>query len=35
MFSNLTYGDAGLYVCEVSMTGLEKRQSFELIVEGK
>ncbi|XP_040037901.1 CD166 antigen homolog A isoform X2 [Gasterosteus aculeatus] len=35
VFSNLTYGDAGLYVCEVSMTGLEKRQSFELIVEGK
>ncbi|XP_069021169.1 CD166 antigen homolog A isoform X2 [Embiotoca jacksoni] len=34
-FSKLTYGDAGLYVCEVSMTGLTRRQSFHLVVEGK
>ncbi|KAM8897692.1 CD166 antigen homolog A isoform 2-T2 [Spinachia spinachia] len=35
VLSSLTYDDAGLYECEVSMTGLKKRQSFELIVEGK
>ncbi|XP_028450782.1 CD166 antigen homolog A [Perca flavescens] len=33
--SKLTYADAGVYVCEVSMTGLTRRQSFELVVEGK
>ncbi|TNN53186.1 CD166 antigen A [Liparis tanakae] len=35
VFSKLTYADAGLYVCELSMTGLTKHQSFELVVEGK
>lgn len=35
VFSKLTYADAGVYVCEVSMTGLTRRQSFELVVEGK
>ncbi|XP_028277473.1 CD166 antigen homolog A [Parambassis ranga] len=34
-FSKLTYADAGFYMCEVSMTGLRKHQSFELVVEGK
>ncbi|XP_034745065.1 CD166 antigen homolog A isoform X2 [Etheostoma cragini] len=34
-FSKLTYADAGVYVCEVSMTGITRRQSFELVVEGK
>lgn len=34
-FIKLTYADAGVYVCEVSMTGLSRRQSFELVVEGK
>ncbi|XP_071317643.1 CD166 antigen homolog A isoform X3 [Trachinotus anak] len=34
-FSRLTYADAGLYQCEVSMSGLIRRQSFELVVEGK
>lgn len=34
-YSKLTYTDAGVYVCEVSMAGLTRRQSFELAVEGK
>nr|XP_046266125.1 CD166 antigen homolog A [Scatophagus argus] len=34
-FTNLTYADAGVYVCEASTTGLTKSQSFELVVEGK
>lgn len=34
-FIKLTYADAGVYVCEVSMMGLSRRQSFELVVEGK
>ncbi|XP_045894855.1 CD166 antigen homolog A [Micropterus dolomieu] len=34
-FSKLTYADAGVYVCEVSLSGLTRRQSFELVVEGK
>ncbi|XP_044078800.1 CD166 antigen homolog A isoform X2 [Siniperca chuatsi] len=34
-FSKLTYADAGVYVCKVSMTGLTRSQSFELVVEGK
>lgn len=34
-FSTLAYADSGLYVCEVSMTGLVRRQSFHLIVEGQ
>lgn len=33
-FSKLTYADAGIYMCEVSMTGLRKNQSFKLVVEG-
>uniref|UniRef100_A0A3Q3M1H9 CD166 antigen homolog A-like n=1 Tax=Mastacembelus armatus TaxID=205130 RepID=A0A3Q3M1H9_9TELE len=34
-FSNLTYADAGVYLCEASMTGLTRHHSFELVVEGK
>nr|XP_020477401.1 CD166 antigen homolog isoform X1 [Monopterus albus]XP_020477402.1 CD166 antigen homolog isoform X1 [Monopterus albus] len=34
-FSKLTYADAGVYFCEVSVTGLIRRQRFELVVEGK
>uniref|UniRef100_UPI0037E991C3 CD166 antigen homolog A n=1 Tax=Semicossyphus pulcher TaxID=241346 RepID=UPI0037E991C3 len=34
-FSKLTYADAGVYICEVSMGSLSRRQSFELVVEGK
>ncbi|XP_073335888.1 CD166 antigen homolog A isoform X2 [Pagrus major] len=34
-FSKLTYDDAGIYICEASMTGLTQHQSFELVVEGK
>ncbi|XP_041657297.1 CD166 antigen homolog A [Cheilinus undulatus] len=34
-FDELTYADAGVYVCEVSMESLSRRQSFELVVEGK
>ncbi|XP_008300268.1 CD166 antigen homolog isoform X2 [Stegastes partitus] len=34
-FSKLTYADAGVYVCEASIDGLVRRQSFELVVEGK
>ncbi len=34
-FSKLTYADAGVYECEVSMTGLTRRQRFELAVEGE
>ncbi|CAJ1064519.1 CD166 antigen homolog A [Xyrichtys novacula] len=33
--SKLAYADAGVYVCELSMGGLTRRQSFELGVEGK
>lgn len=34
-FNQLTYGDAGIYVCEVNMAGLTRHQSFELVVEGE
>ncbi|KAM6983477.1 CD166 antigen homolog A [Tautogolabrus adspersus] len=34
-FNKLTYADGGVYVCEVSMSILSHRQSFELVVEGK
>lgn len=34
-FSKLTFGDSGLYECEVSIPGLVRRQSFELFVEGR
>lgn len=34
-FAKLTFADAGLYVCAVSMSGLMRKKSFELIVEGK
>lgn len=34
-YSELTYTNAGVYVCEVSMAGLTRRQNFELVVEGK
>lgn len=34
-FGELTFGDAGVYVCEVSIAGLTRRQSFELVVEGQ
>ncbi|XP_033834674.1 CD166 antigen homolog A isoform X1 [Periophthalmus magnuspinnatus] len=35
VFSMLTYSDAGAYKCEVSMGGITRHQSFELVVEGK
>lgn len=34
-FTKLSYSDAGHYSCEVSMTGLTRRQGFELVIEGK
>uniref|UniRef100_A0AAQ5ZDZ0 Ig-like domain-containing protein n=1 Tax=Amphiprion ocellaris TaxID=80972 RepID=A0AAQ5ZDZ0_AMPOC len=34
-YSKLTYTNAGVYICEVSMAGLTRRQSFELVIEGK
>lgn len=34
-FGELTFGDAGVYVCEVSMGGITRHQSFELVVEGQ
>lgn len=34
-FSKLSYADAGVYICEVSIPGLRQRRSFELVVEGK
>lgn len=34
-FSKLTYADSGLYICEVSMAGLVRRQSFDLMIEGQ
>ncbi|XP_034539505.1 CD166 antigen homolog [Notolabrus celidotus] len=34
-FSKLSYADAGAYACELSMGTLSRRQSFELVVEGK
>ncbi|KAM7398664.1 hypothetical protein PAMA_006528 [Pampus argenteus] len=34
-FSKLTYADAGVYICQVSIPGLTRHQSFELVVEGK
>ncbi|KAF3841565.1 hypothetical protein F7725_007427 [Dissostichus mawsoni] len=37
-FNRLTYADAGVYVCELSMPsmpGLTRRRSFEMMVEGK
>ncbi|XP_051971608.1 CD166 antigen homolog A isoform X1 [Xyrauchen texanus] len=33
-FSQLTYADAGLYVCDVSIEGIRRSLSFELTVEG-
>lgn len=33
-FSKLTFADAGLYLCEVTMVDIARRQSFELVVEG-
>ncbi|XP_072230758.1 CD166 antigen homolog [Leuresthes tenuis] len=33
--TQLTYADAGVYRCDVSMAGLGRHQSFELVVEGK
>lgn len=33
--SKLTFADSGVYVCEASMTGLVRRRTFELIVEGQ
>ncbi|KAM9384398.1 CD166 antigen homolog A isoform 2-T2 [Pholidichthys leucotaenia] len=32
---NLTFADAGVYMCEVSTIHLTQRASFELVVEGK
>ncbi|XP_034034711.1 CD166 antigen homolog A [Thalassophryne amazonica] len=34
-FNQLTFGDAGVYLCEVSVNGLVRHQSFELVVEGR
>ncbi|XP_010900058.2 CD166 antigen homolog A [Esox lucius] len=34
-FERVTYSDAGFYVCEVSVPGLKRSQSFQLEVEGK
>lgn len=34
-FNKLAYADSGVYVCEVSVAGLVRRQSFELMVEGQ
>uniref|UniRef100_UPI003AADE22D CD166 antigen homolog A n=1 Tax=Centroberyx gerrardi TaxID=166262 RepID=UPI003AADE22D len=34
VFGQLTYADAGVYVCEVTMAGITRRQSFKLVVEG-
>ncbi|KAM9729096.1 CD166 antigen homolog isoform 2-T3 [Menidia menidia] len=34
-FIMLTYADAGVYVCQVSLAGLVRNESFELVVEGK
>ncbi len=34
-FSKLTYSDAGLYVCDVSIEGIKRSLSFELTVEGR
>lgn len=34
-FGNVTYDDAGEYKCEVSVTGLRRHQSFDLVVEGE
>uniref|UniRef100_A0A673WWM8 Activated leukocyte cell adhesion molecule a n=1 Tax=Salmo trutta TaxID=8032 RepID=A0A673WWM8_SALTR len=33
-FENVTYADAGFYVCEVSVAGIKRSQSFQLVVEG-
>nr|XP_046153694.1 CD166 antigen homolog A [Oncorhynchus gorbuscha] len=33
-FDNVTYADAGFYVCEVSVAGIKRSQSFQLVVEG-
>lgn len=35
VFTKLTYSDAGVYKCEVTMGGITRHQSFELVVEGK
>ncbi|KAM9846844.1 CD166 antigen homolog A isoform 2-T2 [Aulostomus maculatus] len=34
-FSKLTFADAGVFSCEVSIPGVARRRSFELVVEGK
>lgn len=34
-FGKLTYADAGVYTCKVSLGELTRRQSFKLVVEGK
>uniref|UniRef100_A0A9J8B419 Activated leukocyte cell adhesion molecule b n=1 Tax=Cyprinus carpio carpio TaxID=630221 RepID=A0A9J8B419_CYPCA len=33
-FDKLTYSDSGMYECVVSMAGLKKTRTFELVVEG-
>lgn len=35
VFTKLAYSDAGVYKCEVTMGGITRNQSFELVVEGK
>lgn len=34
-FTSLAYADSGLYVCEASLAGLVRQQSFDLVVEGQ
>ncbi|XP_056140889.1 CD166 antigen homolog A [Lampris incognitus] len=34
-FVKLTYADAGMYVCGITMASLTRRRSFDLVVEGK
>lgn len=34
-FTQLTYADSGVYVCQASVKGLVRKQSFELTVEGQ
>ncbi|KAK6316572.1 hypothetical protein J4Q44_G00119720 [Coregonus suidteri] len=33
-FEHVSYADAGFYVCEVSVAGIKRNQSFQLVVEG-
>ncbi|XP_018611004.1 CD166 antigen homolog A isoform X2 [Scleropages formosus] len=35
VFTQLKYSDSGVYECEVSVEGITKKRSFQLVVEGK